>query len=80
MKEKEFEKLWMTLKNTNYELADIAIANCPDDWSFCSIIISAIHEKGSSFVHAITNREEAEKIRDAISKVIEDMPPNGQKV
>ena len=72
--EKEFEKLWLTLKNTHYDLVDIAIANCPDDWSFCSIVVSAIHQQESKFVHITVNREEAEKIRDAISKVIEDMP------
>ena len=68
-----FEKIYLLLKNTPYEESDVAIANCPDNWSLCSFNISAWHGYKNKFIHLLMNKEETTKIRDALTSVIEDM-------
>ena len=74
---KKFEKLWLFLKNTiDYDEANIAIANCPDDWSLCSMVISAWYKSNQRFVVIQMDKKETIKIRDALSAVINDMVYN----
>lgn len=73
--EKEFEKIWLFLKNCMYyDEVNIAIANVPSDWSVCSVVISGWKDKENKFMSLQLSREEVEKIRDAMSAVIADMP------
>ena len=73
MRKKEFEKLWLYLKNTNYKDANIALANCPDNWNLCSIVASATAEGSKPFIHLIMSKEETIKVRDALTKIIRHM-------
>ncbi len=73
-KEKEFEKIWLFLKNTCYDEANVAIANCPNDWSMCSFVMSAWHRGKQRFAALDMDRGETVRIRDALTSVIDDMP------
>jgi len=72
---KEFEKIWLFLKGCMYyDEVSIAIANAPSDWSVCSVVISGWKNMENKFMSLQLNREEAEKIIDAMSAVLADMP------
>ena len=71
---KEFEKLWLYLKDKNFSYSNIAVANCPDNWNRCSIVAYGVYENGTDrFISLIVNKEEALQIRDALTQVIRDM-------
>ena len=73
--EKQFEKIWLFLHNCEYyDEVNIAIANAPNDWSICSFIISSWLDSKNKFMALQLDKEEATKIRDALSAVIDDMP------
>ena len=75
--EKEFEKLYRKLDNCiHYSDVTVAIANCPDDWSFCSFIFSGTskYDRKWRFIQMQLNKEETTSIRDALTKIIGDMP------
>ncbi len=76
--EKDFEKLLITLENTRYNTASIAIANFPDDWSRSSMTMNITNYNGyileEKFIGIHMNKAETIEVRDALTKVIEDMP------
>ncbi len=75
MVEEEFEKLWLFLQHTRDGWTDtnIALANCPDDWSLCSAVVSARNNKKHQIIGLLFDKEETIKIRDALSAIINDM-------
>lgn len=69
-----FEKIWLDLKNcVYYDNANCAIANCPNNWNFCSFIIHVWGKNLDKFIALQMNKEETIKIRDALTKVVDDM-------
>lgn len=73
VEKKEFEKLFMNFGDKRYLLADIAIANCPDDWTKCSFVLSTHRNDHHGFVHVFIDQPELDRIIEALQKVKEDM-------
>jgi len=72
MKKKPFEKIYL---QTVEKKSAIAIANCPDNWALCSFVAHIWLNNGrEDFARLLLNKEETVKIRDALTKVIRDMP------
>ena len=73
--EVDFEKIWIFLENCrHYDEINIAIANAPDDWDTCSFIISGWKDGKNKFMALQFDKKETTAIRDALTKVLEDMP------
>lgn len=73
--EEKFEKLWLELGEMKLSGKGlIVIANMPSDPSLCSIIASNETENKQNFVRLQMNREQTVLVRDALQKVINDMP------
>lgn len=70
---KEFEKLFIYLGDQQYSSADIAIANCPDDWTTCSFIVSTHRGSLHGFVKLLMNESEVDQVIEALQKVKVDM-------
>lgn len=71
--EKEFEKLFMYFDDKRYTVADIAIANCPDDWNKCSFVLSTWSGNHHGFAHIFMNEIELDRVIEALQKVKADM-------
>lgn len=74
MKKKQFEKLFLQIESGHFSNGSVAIANCLENWKLCSLAIHKWSGKQDSFAHIFTTKEETIKIRDALTKVIHDMP------
>lgn len=67
------EKIWLDLKDPQYQYANIAIAYIPNG-KLCSIVAHGVYKDVvDRFISLQLNEEETKKIRDALTEVIRSM-------
>jgi len=64
-----FEKLWLFLEKSGHESANIAIANCPDNWKMGHVVISTHDDAHSGFAYIFFDEKELDEILKALQEV-----------
>lgn len=69
-REGEFEKAWLFLSDGK---SNIAIANCPDDWSLCSLVMSSHGYGAPGISRVMLTESELGEVIEALQRVKVDM-------
>ena len=74
---KEFEKLHeqLTILPRYESSGSMSVANCPDDWNLCSVIIATWGpDNHRNFAHGMLTGKQVDRLIEALQEVRRDMP------